>query len=34
VGFVIEGRARECLQIDGQYVDELQMAMLLPGPQG
>ncbi|HEY3955074.1 MAG TPA: GNAT family N-acetyltransferase [Streptosporangiaceae bacterium] len=34
MGFVVEGRARECLHIDGQFVDELQMAMLLPGPQG
>jgi RimJ/RimL family protein N-acetyltransferase len=34
MGFVTEGRARECLQIDGRFVDELQMAMLLPGGPG
>ncbi len=32
MGFVTEGRARECLLIDGRYVDELTMALLLPGP--
>ena len=32
MGFVTEGRARECVQVDGRFTDELQMAMLLPGP--
>lgn len=34
MGFVTEGRARECLLVDGRFVDELQMAMVLPGPPG
>lgn len=34
MGFVIEGRARECLRVDGRFVDELTMAILLPGPPG
>lgn len=34
MGFVTEGRARECLLVDGQFVDELTMAMLLPGTAG
>ena len=32
MGFVTEGRSRECLLVDGRFVDELRMAMLLPGP--
>lgn len=31
-GFVHEGRRAECLLIDGKYLDELCMAMVLPGP--
>jgi RimJ/RimL family protein N-acetyltransferase len=31
MGFVTEGRARECLLVDGRFVDELTMAVLLPG---
>jgi len=29
-GFSIEGRRSECLLIDGQFIDELYMAMVLP----
>jgi RimJ/RimL family protein N-acetyltransferase len=29
-GFSIEGRRAECLLIDGQFIDELYMAMVLP----
>ena len=29
-GFSIEGRRSECLFIDGQFIDELYMAMVLP----
>jgi len=32
-GFSIEGRRSECLLIDGQFVDELYMAMVLPQAQ-
>lgn len=32
MGFVVEGRRSECLFVDGQFVDELYMAMLLPRP--
>lgn len=32
-GFVLEGRSRECLMIDGRFHDELSMSLLLPGPQ-
>ncbi len=31
-GFVHEGRRAECLLIDGKFLDELCMAMILPGP--
>jgi RimJ/RimL family protein N-acetyltransferase len=31
VGFVHEGRRLGCLLIDGQFLDELYMAMILPG---
>ena len=31
-GFSIEGRRSECLLIDGQFIDELYMAMVLPQP--
>jgi RimJ/RimL family protein N-acetyltransferase len=31
-GFVHEGRRVECLLIDGQFLDELCMAMILAGP--
>jgi RimJ/RimL family protein N-acetyltransferase len=31
LGFSIEGRRTECLLVDGQFVDELHMAALLPG---
>jgi RimJ/RimL family protein N-acetyltransferase len=30
MGFVVEGRRHECLVVDGQLVDELYMAKLLP----
>jgi RimJ/RimL family protein N-acetyltransferase len=30
MGFTIEGRRSECLLIDGQFIDELTMALLLP----
>ena len=30
MGFVVEGRRSECLIVDGQFADELYMAMLLP----
>jgi RimJ/RimL family protein N-acetyltransferase len=29
MGFVVEGRRRECLLVDGDFVDELYMAKLL-----
>ncbi len=28
-GFQVEGRRRQCLLVDGRYVDELYMAKLL-----
>ncbi len=31
-GFTVEGRRFECLLVDGQFVDELTMATLLPTP--
>jgi RimJ/RimL family protein N-acetyltransferase len=31
MGFSVEGRRAECLLIDGQFVDELTMAAILPG---
>jgi RimJ/RimL family protein N-acetyltransferase len=30
MGYAVEGRRRECLQVDGRLVDELYMAKLLP----
>jgi RimJ/RimL family protein N-acetyltransferase len=30
MGFAVEGRRAECLLIDGQFIDELTMAALLP----
>jgi RimJ/RimL family protein N-acetyltransferase len=30
MGFSVEGRRSECLLIDGQFIDELTMALLLP----
>jgi RimJ/RimL family protein N-acetyltransferase len=30
MGYVVEGRHRECLLVDGGYADELSMAKLLP----
>ena len=32
MGFVREGRSRECLMIDGRFRDELYMSLLLPRP--
>ena len=32
MGFAVEGRRRECLLVDGQFVDELTMAAILPAP--
>lgn len=32
MGFMIEGQRRECLAVDGRFVDELYMALLLPAP--
>src|SRR5579875_415684 len=34
VGFVTEGRRRECLWLDGRFRDELYMSKLRPGPAG
>jgi RimJ/RimL family protein N-acetyltransferase len=31
-GFTVEGRRSECLLVDGQFIDELTMATLLPFP--
>jgi RimJ/RimL family protein N-acetyltransferase len=31
-GYTVEGRARECLFVDGRMVDELYMAKLFPPP--
>jgi hypothetical protein len=33
MGFSVEGRRSECLLIDGQFIDELTMAVLLPARQ-
>jgi len=30
MGFSVEGRRSECLVIDGQFIDELTMAVILP----
>jgi RimJ/RimL family protein N-acetyltransferase len=30
MGFTVEGRRSECLLIDGQFVDELTMAVIIP----
>jgi RimJ/RimL family protein N-acetyltransferase len=32
MGFTIEGRRAECLVVDGQFIDQLTMAVLLPAP--
>jgi RimJ/RimL family protein N-acetyltransferase len=32
MGFTVEGRRSECLLIDGTFVDELTMAVILPAP--
>ncbi len=32
LGYTVEGRARECLFVDGRMVDELYMAKLFPPP--
>jgi RimJ/RimL family protein N-acetyltransferase len=32
MGFTGEGRRRQCLIVDGQFVDELTMAAILAGP--
>ncbi len=32
MGFSVEGRRSECLLVDGQFIDELTMAILLPTP--
>ena len=32
MGFSVEGRRSECLLIEGQFVDELTMAAILPAP--
>jgi hypothetical protein len=31
MGFSVEGRRTECLIVDGQFIDELHMAVILPG---
>jgi RimJ/RimL family protein N-acetyltransferase len=31
MGFSVEGRRAQCLLVDGRFVDELYMALLLPG---
>ena len=30
MGFSVEGRRSECLLVDGQFIDELTMAVILP----
>jgi len=30
MGFSVEGRRSECLFVDGQFIDELTMAAILP----
>lgn len=32
MGFTVEGRRSECLLVDGTFVDELTMAVILPAP--
>jgi RimJ/RimL family protein N-acetyltransferase len=32
MGFTVEGRRVECLIVNGQFIDELTMALLLTGP--
>jgi RimJ/RimL family protein N-acetyltransferase len=32
MGFSLEGRRKQCLIVDGQFVDELTMAAILTGP--
>ena len=32
MGFSVEGRRSECLLVDGEFIDELTMAVLLPAP--
>jgi hypothetical protein len=32
MGFTVEGGRSECLLNDGQFVDELTMAAILPAP--
>jgi RimJ/RimL family protein N-acetyltransferase len=32
MGFSVEGRRSECLLVDGQFIDELTMAVILPAP--
>jgi RimJ/RimL family protein N-acetyltransferase len=32
MGFSVEGRRAQCLVIDGRFVDELYMAVILGGP--
>jgi RimJ/RimL family protein N-acetyltransferase len=34
MGFSVEGRRAECLLVDGQFIDELTMAALLPAAPG
>lgn len=34
VGYAVEGRARECLLVDGRLADELYMAKLFPADPG
>lgn len=32
MGFTVEGRRAECLLVDGQFIDEFTMALILPAP--
>ena len=32
MGFTVEGRRAECLLVNGQFIDELTMAAILPAP--
>lgn len=32
MGFSVEGRRSQCLVVDGQFVDEFYMAVILGGP--
>ena len=34
MGFSVEGRRAQCLLLDGEFVDELYMALILDGPCG